>query len=276
MARSERAARRSRGQERAVGHGRGALRAPRRARARPAPARRTAEPRPRADPVRAGGDGALAEPAKGAAPRHDGRRRHDRLLLHVAPRRCAAPAHRRRSRGDPLGGVQRLTSRRSYANNVLAVLTTSYVVNYLDRYLLSMLAGPVQREFGISDATMGLLLGPAFALFYSGLAVPVAWLADRRSRRSLIAAGMLVWSAFTAVAGLAQSSLHVAIARIGVGIGQSAGAAPAHSLVVDYFPPERRATALSILQMGITIGQMLGMLVGGLLVVPLGWRNVLL
>jgi MFS transporter, Spinster family, sphingosine-1-phosphate transporter len=157
---------------------------------------------------------------------------------------------------------------------VLAVLTASYVVNYLDRYVLSMLAGPVKEEFGISDAAMGLLLGPAFALFYSSLAVPMAWLADRHSRRGLIAAGMVVWSAFTALTGFAQSSLHVAIARIGVGVGESAGAAPAHSLLVDYFPPERRATALSILQMGITIGQMLGTLIGGLLVVPLGWRNV--
>ena len=159
---------------------------------------------------------------------------------------------------------------------MLAVLTASYVINYLDRYVLSMLAGPVKQEFGISDATMGLLLGPAFALFYSSLAVPVAWLADRYSRRSLISAGMVAWSAFTAATGFAQSSLHVAIARIGVGVGESAGAAPVQSLIVDYFPPERRATAFSILQMGVTIGQMLGTLIGGVLVAPLGWRNVFL
>jgi MFS transporter, Spinster family, sphingosine-1-phosphate transporter len=85
---------------------------------------------------------------------------------------------------------------------------------------------------------------------------------------------MVAWSAFTARTGLAQSSLHVAIARIGVGVGESGGGAPAHSLIVDYFPPERRATALSILQMGVTIGRMLGMLIGGLLVAPLGWRKV--
>jgi MFS family permease len=154
------------------------------------------------------------------------------------------------------------------------MLTTSYAVNFLDRYVLSMLAGPVKQEFAISDATMGLLLGPAFALFCSSLAIPVAWLADRRSRRGLISVGMVIWSAFTALTGLAQSSLHVAIARIGVGVGESAGAAPAQSLIVDYFPPERRATALSILQMGVTIGQMLGTLIAGLLVAPLGWRNV--
>jgi MFS family permease len=157
---------------------------------------------------------------------------------------------------------------------VLAVLATSYAVNFLDRYLLSMLAGPVKQEFGISDATMGLLLGPAFAIFCSSLAIPVAWLADRYSRRGLISGGMVVWSAFTAATGLAQSSLQVAITRIGVGVGESAGAAPAHSLIVDYFPPERRATAFSFLQMGVPVGQMLGMLIAGLLVAPLGWRNV--
>jgi MFS family permease len=121
---------------------------------------------------------------------------------------------------------------------------------------------------------MGLLLGPAFALFSSGLAIPVAWLADRYSRRGLLGAGMVVWSAFTAATGLAQSALHVGIARIGVGVGQSAGGAPAHSLIVDYFPAERRATAFSFLQMGVPIGQMLGMLIAGVLVAPLGWRNV--
>jgi hypothetical protein len=140
--------------------------------------------------------------------------------------------------------------------------------------VLSILAVPVKAEFGISDAAMGLLLGPAFAMFCSGLAIPVAWVADRHSRRGLIAAGMVVWSVSTAATGLAQSALQVALARIGVGVGESAGAAPAQSLIVDYFPPERRTLALSILQMGVTIGQMLGMLIGGLLVAPLGWRAV--
>ena len=165
---------------------------------------------------------------------------------------------------------------RAYANYVLALLTASYVVNYLDRYVFSILAGPIQAEFGISDGAMGLLLGPAFALLYSGLGVPVAWLADRGSRRNLIAAGMIVWSAFTALTGVARSSLQVAAARIGVGIGEAAGAAPAHSLIAEYFPPERRATALSVFQLGVSIGQMLGTLIGGLLVEPLGWRNVFL
>jgi MFS family permease len=165
---------------------------------------------------------------------------------------------------------------RAYANYVLAVLSASYVVNYLDRYVLAMLAGPIKAELGISDAEMGFLLGPAFALLYTGLGVPVAWLADRTSRRNLIAIGMTVWSAFTAFSGLARSGLEIALARFGVGVGEAAGAAPAHSLIADYFPPERRATALSVFQTGVPIGQMLGTVIGGLLVAPLGWRNVFL
>jgi MFS family permease len=165
---------------------------------------------------------------------------------------------------------------RAYANYVLGLLAASYVVNYLDRYVLSMLAGPIKAELGISDGAMGILLGPAFALLYTGLGVPVAWLADRGSRRNLIAVGMVVWSTFTALSGLARSFAEIALARFGVGVGEAAGAAPAHSLIADYFPPERRATALSIFQMGVPIGQMLGTLIGGLLVGPLGWRNVFL
>lgn len=164
----------------------------------------------------------------------------------------------------------------AYASYVLAVLSASYVINYLDRYVMTMLQRDIKAELGIGDAVMGLLLGPAFALLYTGLGVPVARLADRRSRRSLIAAGMVVWSAFTAFSGLARTAWQIAVARIGVGVGEAAGAAPAHSLIADYFPPERRATALSIFQVGVPIGQMLGTLIGGLLVAPLGWRGVFL
>jgi MFS family permease len=163
---------------------------------------------------------------------------------------------------------------RAYANYVLGLLSLSYVVNYLDRYVLSMLAGPIKTELGISDGEMGILLGPAFALLYTGLGVPVAWLADRSSRRNLIAAGMALWSAFTALSGGARSFGELGLARFGVGVGEAAGAAPAHSLIADYFPPDRRATALSIFQMGVPVGQMLGTVIGGLLVAPLGWRSV--
>src|SRR5262249_60077839 len=90
------------------------------------------------------------------------------------------------------------------------------------------------------------------------------------------AAGMVVWSAFTAFSGLARTHLEIALARFGVGVGEAAGAAPAHSLIADYFPAERRATALAVFQTGVPIGQMLGTVIGGLLVAPLGWRRVFL
>ncbi len=168
------------------------------------------------------------------------------------------------------------TPSRAYSSYVLALLAASYVVNYLDRYVLTMLAGPIQAELGVSDAVMGFLLGPAFAVLYTGLGIPVARLADRRSRRNLIAAGMLVWSGFTALSGLARSAWQIAVARVGVGVGEAAGAAPAHSLIADYVPLERRATALAVFQLGVPVGQMLGTLIGGLLVAPLGWRKVFL
>ncbi len=173
-----------------------------------------------------------------------------------------------------LRGVSAPPPSRAYARYVLALLSLSYVVNYLDRYVLSMLAGPIKAELGISDGAMGMLLGPAFALLYTGLGVPVAWLADRSSRRDLIAVGMAVWSGFTALSGWARSFGELAFARFGVGVGEAAGAAPAHSLIADYFPPERRATALAIFQMGVPVGQMLGTVIGGLLVARLGWRDV--
>jgi MFS family permease len=163
---------------------------------------------------------------------------------------------------------------RAYANYVLLLLTASFVVNYLDRYLLSMLAAPIQAELGVTDAQIGFLLGPAFALLYTLLGVPVAWLADRHPRRELIALGIAIWSACTALTGLARSPAQIALGRFGLGVGQAAGAAPAHSLIADYFPPERRATALAIFQTGVPIGMMLGTLIGGVLVAPLGWRGV--
>jgi MFS family permease len=159
-----------------------------------------------------------------------------------------------------------------YRRYVLAALTTSYVLNYLDRYVLTILLEPIKAELGVSDAWMGFLIGPAFAVFYTGLGVPVARLADRAVRRSIVAAGFAVWSAFTVASGFARGALDLTLARIGVGIGEAAGAAPSHSLISDYFPAARRAGALAVFQLGVYIGQFLGLAVGGLLVAPLGWR----
>lgn len=155
---------------------------------------------------------------------------------------------------------------------VLGILLLTYTLNYLDRYLLTILVQPIQDELHVSDTVMGFLIGPAFALFYTGLGIPIARLADRTSRRAVIAGGFAMWSVFTALSGVARSWVQLAVVRVLVGVGEAAGGAPSHSLLSDTFPPERRAGALSIFQMGVYFGQMLGLAVGGLLMAPLGWR----
>lgn len=155
---------------------------------------------------------------------------------------------------------------------MLGILLLTYTFNYLDRYLLTILVQPIKEELEVSDTVMGFLIGPAFALFYTAMGIPIARLADRTSRRSVIAAGFAVWSLFTALSGLARTWVHLSVLRVMVGVGEAAGGAPSHSLLADTFPPERRAFALSIFQMGVYLGQMLGLAVGGLLVAPLGWR----
>ncbi|MDG2304136.1 MAG: MFS transporter [Candidatus Binatia bacterium] len=163
----------------------------------------------------------------------------------------------------------------AYRNYVLGVLLVMYVFNYLDRYVLTQMIGPIKEDLGVSDTMIGFLIGPAFALFYTLCGVPVARLADVHSRRSIIAAGLVVWSLFTAASGLARSAFQLAVTRVLVGVGEAAGAAPAHSLLSDYFPPERRATALSVFQGGVPLGSMLGLLIGGFLVDAIGWRSTL-
>ncbi len=159
-----------------------------------------------------------------------------------------------------------------YSRYVLGVLFVVYVFNFVDRQILSILIDPIKAELGATDTQMGFLTGFAFAIFYTGFGIPIARWADRGVRRSIIALGLTVWSVMTALCGLAQSFLHLALARIGVGIGEAAGSPPAHSLISDYFPPERRAAALSIYSIGIPVGVALGYLAGGWMVEFFDWR----
>ena len=163
-----------------------------------------------------------------------------------------------------------------YANYVLAVMVLMYTCNYLDRFVLTIMITDIKRDLDISDSMAGFLMGPAFAIFYTACGVPIARWADVGSRRSIIALGMVVWSGFTAASGMVSSSMQLAAARICVGVGEAAGAAPAHSLLSDYFPREKRATALSFFQGGVYLGSMLGLIIGGLLVGPVGWRMTFL
>jgi predicted MFS family arabinose efflux permease len=158
---------------------------------------------------------------------------------------------------------------------VLGVLFVVYVFNFADRQVLSILIPSIKAEFAISDTLIGLLTGPAFAFFYTVMGVPIARWADRGSRRAVLITALSVWSLMTAASGLARSYWTLTLARIGVGVGEAGGTPPSHSLLSDYFPPERRATALALYGNGVYIGSGLGITVGGLLEGALGgWRNV--
>ena len=159
-----------------------------------------------------------------------------------------------------------------YPNYVLGLLFVVYVSNFIDRQILAILVEPIKEEFGASDTEMGFLTGFAFAVFYTFAGIPIARWADLGNRRSIIALGLTVWSAMTALSGLAGSFFQLALARIGVGVGEAAGSPPAHSLLADYFPPERRAAALGTYAMGIYIGVMLGYLLGGWIKEFFDWR----
>ena len=165
---------------------------------------------------------------------------------------------------------------RGYSNYVLALLFLVYVFNFIDRQVLSILLVPIQEDLEVSDTFMCFLTGFAFVIFYTFAGIPIARIADRRSRRTVIALGLITWSLMTAVSGLARSGWQLAAARVGVGIGEAAGTPPAHSLLSDYFEPARRATALSIYAMGVYLGAAFAFIGGGFVATHFGWRTVFL
>ncbi len=165
---------------------------------------------------------------------------------------------------------------KGYAYYVLTVLFLVYVSNFADRQALSILLTDIQKDFGASDTAMGFLTGFPFAVFYTVAGIPIARFADRTSRRFVIAAGLVTWSSMTAVSGLVQSYWQLALARVGVGIGEAAGSPPAHSLISDYFSRERRATALAIYATGVYIGVAIVFAGGAYIAQQFGWRSVFL
>lgn len=164
------------------------------------------------------------------------------------------------------------SERPGYRFYVLAVLILVYTLNFLDRQIIGILAAPLKAEFDLSDSQFGLLGGIAFASVYSTLAIPLAWLADRFSRVWIMTGALAVWSGFTALCGVAGSFGQLFLFRMGVGVGEAGGVAPAYSLLADYFPPNQRARALAGFAFGIPLGMAAGTLVGGLLAVAYGWR----
>jgi MFS family permease len=164
----------------------------------------------------------------------------------------------------------------AYANYVLGVLFMVYVFNFVDRQVLSVFIGPIKQEFGASDTEMGLLVGFAFAVLYTFAGIPIARWADRGNRRNIIALGLTVWSAMTAVCGFTKSFPQLFLARVGVGLGEAAGTPPAHSLISDYFPAHKRATALAIYASAVHVGASIAYLGGGYLREYFDWRTAFL
>jgi MFS family permease len=163
-----------------------------------------------------------------------------------------------------------------YARYVLALFVLANGFNFLDRQILSILIDPIEAELGISDTAMGFLTGPAFAFFYTFAGIPLARLADRGSRVALMAWGIALWSALTAASGLARNFAQLAAARFGVGIGEATITPCTHSMISDYFPPERRARALALLSVGANAGIIAGMVLGGFVAERHGWRAAFL
>ncbi|TLY53448.1 MAG: MFS transporter [Gammaproteobacteria bacterium] len=155
---------------------------------------------------------------------------------------------------------------------VLFLLIVVYTLNFLDRQILSILKEPIAAELHLSDSDLGLLGGFAFALFYSVLALPAAWVADRFSRVWMMTGALALWSGFTALCGTAANFSTLFLARMGVGVGEAGGVAPAYSLIADYFPPRAHARALAVYSFGIPIGAAAGILFGGLMAKAVNWR----
>lgn len=163
-----------------------------------------------------------------------------------------------------------------YKKYVLLLLTGVYVFNFIDRQILVILQESIKEELALSDTQLGLLTGLAFAIFYVTVGLPIARLADRYNRKNIISISLAVWSAMTVVSGFASNFVQLLLARIGVGVGEAGGSPPAHSIISDYFPKEKRGTALSIYSMGIYIGILFGYLCGGWLDEYFGWRTALM
>ncbi|MHC5351889.1 spinster family MFS transporter [Metapseudomonas furukawaii] len=151
----------------------------------------------------------------------------------------------------------------TYAWYVVLILSLAQTVSFVDRMILSLLVAPIKATLDISDTQISLLHGFSFAIFYALMGIPIARMADEKNRRNIIAIGIFFWSLMTALCGLAQNFWHLFLARVGVGIGEAALSPAGFSLISDYFPPEKRARAMSIFTMGIYIGSGIAFIIGG-------------
>jgi MFS family permease len=161
---------------------------------------------------------------------------------------------------------------RKHRVTALGMLLLVYALNFLDRQILGILATPIKADLGLSDAQLGALGGIAFALLYSTLGIPFAVLADRSNRIWVIAGSLAVWSAFTALCGVASNFWQLFALRAGVGVGEAGGVAPSYAALADFFPPHQRARALAIYSLGIPIGMASGAVIGAFIAAWVDWH----
>lgn len=155
----------------------------------------------------------------------------------------------------------------------LLLLLFVYTMSFTDRQVIGILVEPIKREFNVSDTAMGLLTGLTFALFYSLLGIPFARYADRANRRNFVAVCCGAWSIFTALCGMASGFWTLALARIGVAVGEAGGTPPSLSMVADHYPPAKRARAMSVFMLGPQLGILFGLALGGWIAHHYGWRQ---
>lgn len=160
-----------------------------------------------------------------------------------------------------------------YRAYVLGVLVVIYTFNFIDRLLISIVQEAIKEDFGVSNFLLGLLGGPVFAVLYTLLGIPIARLAERANRITIVSIGAAVWSIMTAACGFAANFVQLALCRLGVGIGEAACVPPSQSAIADYFPADRRASAFSIFSLGIPFGTALAAIGGGWLVAHFDWRT---
>ena len=166
----------------------------------------------------------------------------------------------------------------SYRTMVLILLTVVYSFNFIDRQIVGILAPFIQQDLNLTNTQLGLLTGFYFALFYTFVAIPIAWLADRFNRVNIVSIALATWSGFTALFGLAGNYLQISLARMGVGIGEAGGSPPSHSIISDLYSKEERASALGVYSMGIPFGVMAAYLVTASLIGSssdaVDWRRI--
>lgn len=169
--------------------------------------------------------------------------------------------------------AQRLLGKDWYRWYALGVLVLVFASSHVDRQIMGILLEPIKTELGASDTQMGFLIGLTFAIFYATLGMPIAMLADRTNRRNIIAAATTIWSAMTVACAYVGSYGQLALARIGVGIGEAGSSPPSHSMISDLFPQHERTTAMGIFALGINIGLLIAYLGGGWMSEHWGWRT---